>query len=79
MNDRDSNYYLGFLYLNGLGVKSNMTRAISHFERGVNDSRALNALGYIYFEAPDFLETDPVLLTKFGRVRRNHKKAKELF
>lgn len=57
----------------------NISKAITYFSKPVNDSRSLNALGYIYYEAPDYLETDPVLLSKFGAIRKNLKQAKELF
>ena len=41
--DQDSNYYMGLIYLMGLGVEIDIPRALSHFEIAKNDSRALNA------------------------------------
>lgn len=52
-------------------MAANVSKAITFFEKSVNDSRALNALGYIYYEAPDYLETNQVLLARFGRIRKN--------
>lgn len=80
-NDKESNYYLGLMYLQGLGIPINVQKSMSFFEKGIafNDSRSLNALGYIYYEAPDYLEIDPVKLSKFGSVRGNLKKAKDYF
>ena len=36
-------------------------------------------MGYIYFNAPDIFEKDPVKTYAFGGIRRDEKKAKELF
>jgi TPR repeat protein len=60
-------------------MPTNIPKAITYFERGMNDSRSLNALGYIYYEAPDFLESDPVQLSMFGKTKKNLKLAKEYF
>ena len=78
-DDTDSNYYMGLIKLLGLGQDPNVPAAIPFFEKAKNDSRAINALGYIYFKAPDFFEKDPVILNKYGSIRRDHKKAKVLF
>ena len=64
--DNDSNYYMGLIYLLGLGVDSNIPKAHDHFQKAQNDSRALNGLGYIYFKAPEYLEKDPKKLYEFG-------------
>jgi TPR repeat protein len=77
--DQDSNYYMGLMYLLGLGVEINIERALSYFESSTKDSRSLNAIGYIYFKAPDYLEMDPAIMLKYGSIRRNTKKAKEYF
>lgn len=77
--DNDSNYYMGLIYLMGLGVNSDIPKALSHFEIAKNDSRAINSIGYIYFKAPDYFEKDPALLSKYGSLRRDLKKAKDMF
>jgi TPR repeat protein len=58
-SDKDSNYYMGLIYLLGLGVDVSIPKSINFFEVGKNDSRSLNALGYIYYKAPHFYESDP--------------------
>ncbi len=63
----------------GLGVEVNIPQALKHFEVPKNDSRAMNAIGYIYFKAPDYLELDPAQTTKFGSIRKDLKKAREYF
>ena len=77
--DTDSNYYLGLIYLLGLGVPVNAQKALGHFEIAKNDSRAINAIGYIYFKAPDIFEQDPALTNRFGSIRRDLKKARDYF
>ena len=47
-----------------------------HFQRAGNDSSALNALGYIYFTAPDYFDTDIVVKHKYGNIAKDIKKAK---
>jgi TPR repeat protein len=39
----------------------------------------MNAVGYIYFKAPDALEIDPVKTNSYGSIRRDLKKAKTFF
>ena len=34
-NDKDSNYYLGLMHLQGLGIPTNVQKAIQFFEKGV--------------------------------------------
>jgi hypothetical protein len=46
----------------GLGCDVNMTKALSYFKVAKSDAHALNAIGVIYFIAPDVFETDPVKL-----------------
>lgn len=58
-NDVDSNYYIGLMYLLGLGVDVDIELALQHFLASDKDSRSQNALGYIYFKAPDYNERDP--------------------
>ncbi len=43
---------MGLIYLLGLGVDVNIPKSIEFFEVGKNDSRSLNAIGYIYYKAP---------------------------
>lgn len=59
----------------GLGCDVNMTKAMKFFEVAKSDSQALNAIGVIYFIAPDVFETDPVKLYQFGKIRRDLKKS----
>lgn len=53
---------MGLMNLHGLGTHIDVEAAVKHFQIAKNDSRAINALGYIYYNAPDYLETDPVIL-----------------
>jgi len=39
----------------------------------------LNAIGYIYFKAPDFLETNTIELRKYGLIKKNMGQAKKYF
>jgi TPR repeat protein len=39
------------------------------------DPRALNAIGYIYYVAPNVFEKDPALLNFFGNIRKDLQKA----
>jgi len=77
--DPDSNYYLGLIYLLGLGVKVDIQQSLKYFEVPVNDTRAQNAIGYIYYRAPDPLEIDPSKTNPFGSIRRDLKKARHFF
>jgi len=63
----------------GLGVKVDIPKALSLFEVPTNDTRSWNAIGYIYFRAPDALEIDPVKTNPYGSIRRDLKKAKTYF
>jgi tetratricopeptide (TPR) repeat protein len=74
--DVDSNYYMGLIYLLGLGVNVDIPTALTHFEVAHNDTRAINAIGYIYFKAPDYLERDPAVTNRYGSIRRDFKKAR---
>jgi len=47
---------MGLIYLLGLGVQKDMEKAVKYFETNKNDSRSINALGFIYFKAPDVFE-----------------------
>jgi len=39
------------------------------------EASALNAIGVIYYIAPDVFETDPVKLYQFGKIRKDIKKS----
>lgn len=79
--DLESNYYLGLMYMLGLGVQIDIPTALSHFETTIpkNDTRSINAIGYIYFKAPDIFEKDRALTNPYGSIRRDLKKAKQYF
>jgi hypothetical protein len=47
---------MGLINLLGLGVHKDMEKAVTFFETNKNDSRSINALGFIYFKAPDVFE-----------------------
>lgn len=36
------------------------------------DPRALNAIGYIYFNAPGVFEKDPAINNAFGLIKQNY-------
>jgi TPR repeat protein len=79
-DDTDSNYYMGLIYLLGLGVEVNVEKALNYFMYSQKDDRSLNALGYIYYKAPDYLDmTKPEERIKYGSIGRNIKKAKIYF
>ena len=44
-----------------------------------NDSRAINALGYIYFHAPTTFEQDPAKVNLFGSVKQDMRQAYKHF
>lgn len=73
--DITANYKLGVIYMLGLGVERDMTTALQYFEVSQSDAPSLNALGVIYYVAPDVFETDPVKLFSFGKIRRDIKKS----
>jgi TPR repeat protein len=54
--DMESNYHMGLIYLLGLGVQKDIEKAVNYFEQNKNDTRSINALGFIYFKAPDAFE-----------------------
>lgn len=77
--DAYANYQLGVMSMLGLGCDPDMEKAIEYFEQAGDDAQAKNALGVIYYNAPDVLETSEQLFTKqkYGKVRKNLKKAVE--
>ena len=44
----------------------------------MTEPSVMNALGVIYFSAPDYFETDPAVLNAFGTIKKDMKKAKDL-
>ena len=79
-NDATANYCIGLLHMLGLidGEPSNAAKAVKYLEKAGEDSRALNALGVIYYIAPEVFETDPVRQAGFYGVKRDLKKAMKL-
>lgn len=79
-SDIDSNYYMGLLYLYGLGVDVNVERALDYFVKSETDARSLNAIGYIYVSAPDvFDNTDPLKSLQYGSIFKNLKTGEKYF
>jgi hypothetical protein len=70
---------MGLINLLGLGGDVSIPKALTYFERSRNDSRALNAIGYIYFKAPDYFSTDLAATSLYGPIRKDMKKAKLFF
>jgi len=70
-----ANYKLGVLNMLGLGCEMNITTALDYFLNAKPDAHALNAIGVIYYIAPDVFETDPVKLYQFGKIRKDIKKS----
>ena len=68
------------MYLLGLvpGEEPNADLAVKHYQKAGDDARAHNALGVIYYVAPDPFETDPAKLSGFKSIRRDRKKSRQL-
>jgi len=51
VGDADALHNLGYMYMNGLGVERNMTKAKGYFDEAAksNITAAFNALGYMYY------------------------------
>jgi len=81
LDSKDSlaNYQLGVMSLLGLACEKNVTDAVLHFEIAEADAHALNALGVIYYGAPDIFEKDPSRTYAFGKIRKDVKKARKYF
>jgi len=60
------------------GREADADLAVKHYLRAGDDARAMNALGVIYYIAPDPFEQDPQRLAGFKAVRRDRKKALSL-
>lgn len=74
-----ANFELGVIYMLGLGTDKDIQTAVEYFKKAGNDAHSYNALGVIYYEAPDVFERDPVLLHQYGSVRKDIKLAKSYF
>jgi TPR repeat protein len=82
LDDKDStaNYNLGLLCMLGLGQEDtkekDITKAMSYFDKiSDKDPAAMNAIGVLYYQAPDLFETDPVKLHGWGGLKRDIKKS----
>ena len=80
-SDVTANYVIGLMNMIGIapGRRLNADIAFDHLKKAGEDGRALNALGILFYMAPDRFETDPVKIQGFGSVRRDRKKAISLF
>ena len=78
--DKTANYCLGLMHMLGIvpGKEADADLAVRHYIRAGDDARAMNALGVIYYVAPDPFETDPSALLGFKSIRRDRKKALSL-
>ena len=78
--DQTANYCLGLMHMLGLipGQEPDADIAVKHYQRAGDDPRAQNALGVIFYVAPDPFETDPTKLAGFKSVRRDRKKSAQL-
>lgn len=67
------------MHLLGLvpGQEANVDLAVKHYTKAGDDARAYNALGVIYYVAPDPFETDPAKLAGFKSIRRDRKKSSQ--
>lgn len=75
--DSTANYCLGLMNALGLipGKEADADAAVKHYKRAGEDARAYNALGVIYYVAPDPFEIDPTKTAGFKSIRRDRKKA----
>jgi TPR repeat protein len=78
--DSTANYCIGLMHMLGLvpEQEADIEAAVKHYTRAGDDARALNALGVIYYIAPDPFEIDPQKLQGFKSVRRDRKRSKQL-
>ena len=65
---------MGLMNLLGYGRPQDIELAMHYFQREhmKKDPRALNAIGYVYFHAPDVFEEDPAITNTFGKIKRNY-------
>ena len=78
-NDASANYNLGLMYMLGLGepnMEKNIPRAMEYFKViELTDAAAMNAIGVLYYQAPDVFEKDPSKKVGWGGMSRDVKKA----
>ena len=74
-----ANFELGVIHMLGLGTEKDIPTAVDYFKSAGNDAHSYNALGVIYYEAPDVFEMDPVLLKQYGSIRKDTKLARSYF
>ena len=65
-----SQFYLGFLYASGLGVKSSQAKALAYFTFGAlgGDPNAQQALGYRYWSSINVVSSCEVALSYYRKV-----------
>lgn len=68
-----SQFYLGFLYASGLGVKSNQAKAITYFTFAAlgGDSMAQMALGYRYWSSINVVNSCEMALSYYKKVAQS--------
>ena len=79
--NKDALYYIGLMHLLGYGRDQDIPKALSYFEDAsqLKDPRAYNALGYIYWNAPETIERDGTKRMRFGSINRDATKAYQMF
>ena len=60
------------------GEEADADLAVKHYQKAGDDARAYNALGVIYYVAPDPFETDRTKLAGFKSIRRDVKKSNQM-
>ena len=63
-NDSTANYVIGLMHMIGIAPSKKLDAelAMQYLTKAGDDSRAMNALGVLYYRAPDLFEKDPVKL-----------------
>jgi len=78
-SDASANYNLGLMHMLGLGepnFEKNIPKAMEYFkEIELSDAAAMNAIGVLYYQAPDVFEKDPAKKVGWGSMVRDIKKA----
>ena len=79
--NKDALYYIGLMHLLGYGRDQDIPKALEYFDDASlqKDPRALNARGYIYWNAPDTIEREGAKRMRFGSINRDTTKAYQLF
>lgn len=69
------------MHMLGYGVNQDIKKAMDYFEKpGMEtDARALNAIGYIYYTAPEIFDKDKAKQSLFGGIRKDPVKAFKKF